>query len=113
MLQKKIYLCGIDHVDRKNMPKNLKADKGMKRGAVDTMSANGVTCVKWIDNRSVTLLSNFLTCKKDMTHVLRRQAGCTEKLHIPCPTIVTIYNKYMGGVDLMDQKKVSYETDRK
>lgn len=81
----------------------------MKQGDVDTMSANGVTCVKCMDNRSVTLLSNFLTCKKDdMMHVLRRQAGCAEKLHIPCPTIVTIYNKYMGGVDLMDQKKVSY-----
>ncbi|XP_040264689.1 piggyBac transposable element-derived protein 4-like [Bufo bufo] len=110
----KIYLCGTVRVDRKNMPKNLKADKEMKRGDVDTMSANGITCVKWMDNRSVTLLSNFLTCKKDdMTHVLRRQAGCAEKLHIPCPTIVTIYNKYMGGVDLMDQKKVSYETDRR
>jgi len=78
------------------------------------MNANGVTCVKWMDNRSVTLLSNFLTCTKDdVTQVLRRQAGSAEKLRIPCPTIVATYNKYMGGVDLMDQKKVSYETDRK
>jgi hypothetical protein len=114
MLQKKIYLCGTVRVDRKHMPKNFKPDKEMKRGDMDTMTANGITCVKWMDNRSVTLLSNFLPCSKhDVTHVLRRKAGCAEKLRVPCPTIVTTYNKYMGGVDLMDQKKVSYETDRK
>lgn len=114
MLQKKIYLCGTVRVDRKFMPKNLKTDKELKRGDWDAMTANGITCVKWMDNRSVTLLSNFLPCKKDeVTHVLRRQAGSAEKLRVSCPTIVTTYNKFMGGVDLMDQKKVSYETDRK
>jgi len=115
-LQKKIYLCGTVRVDRKNMPKNLKPDKEMKRGDIDTANANGVTCVKWMDNTSVTLLSNFPTCTKDdVTHVQRRQAGSAEKLRIPCPTIVATYNKYIWGRGChgLKEKKVSYETDRK
>ena len=76
MFEKKIYLCGTVRADRKHMPKNLKSDKEMKRGDTDAMTANGVTCVKWMDNRSVQLLSNFLPWSKDdVTHVLRRQAG--------------------------------------
>jgi len=114
LFEKKIYLCGTVRADTKHMPKNLKADKEMKRGDMDTMTANRVTCVKWMDNRAVLLLSNFMPCSKDdVTHVLRRQAGSSEKLRVPCPSIVTTYNKFMGGVGVMDQKKVSYETDRK
>jgi len=65
---------------------------------MDTVTANGVTCVKWMDNRSVLLLSNFLPCSNDdVTHVLRRHAGSSEKLRVPCPSIVTTYNKFMGG----------------
>ena len=96
MFEKKIYLCGTVRADRKHMPKNLKPDK--EWGDMDTVTANGVTCVKWMDNRSVLLLSNFLPCSNDdVTHVLRRQAGSSEKLRVPCPSIVTTYNKFMGG----------------
>ncbi|XP_047122926.1 piggyBac transposable element-derived protein 4-like [Hydra vulgaris] len=92
MLQKKIYLCGTVRIDRKYMPNNFKPDKEMKRGDMDAMTANGITCVKWMDNRSVTLLSNFTQCSKDdVSLVLRRNAGCAEKLRVPCPTIVTLY----------------------
>jgi len=96
MFEKKIYLCGTVRADRKHMPKNLKPDK--EWGDMDTVTANGVTCVKWMDNRSVLLFSNFLPCSNDdVTHVLRRQAGSSEKLRVPCPSIVTTYNKFMGG----------------
>lgn len=54
MFQKKIYLCGAVRVDRKFMPKNLKPDKEMKRGDWDTMTANGITCVKWMDNMQIS-----------------------------------------------------------
>ena len=51
--QQQIYLCGTARTDRKHMPKNLKQDKDLKRGASQMLSANGITCVKWMDNRSV------------------------------------------------------------
>lgn len=47
------------------------------------------------------------------TTVKRRVHGSGVKVNITCPEIVVKYNKCMGGVDLMDQKKVCYEVDRK
>jgi Transposase IS4 len=34
-------------------------------------------------------------------------------LEVPCPNIVSYYNRYMGGVDLVDQLKGYYGIDRK
>ena len=42
-----------------------------------------------------------------------RQQKSAEKIQIPCPEIIIDYNKFMGDVDLMDQKMIIYETDRK
>jgi hypothetical protein len=44
--------------------------------------------------------------------VSRRQQKCAEKIQNPCPEIIIAF-KFMGGVDLMDQKKITYEIDRK
>ena len=38
--------------------------------------------------------------------------GSKEKVKISCPAVTCEYNTYMGGVDLWDQMKVSYEVDR-
>ena len=32
---------------------------------------------------------------------------------VSCPTVIHEYNQYMGGVDLCDQTKVTYEVDRR
>jgi len=89
------------------MLKNLKQDEDLKCGASQMLSANGISCVKWMDNRSVVLLSNFLNSTKSLT-VSRRQQKSAAKIQIPCPEIKIAYNKFMGGVDLMDQKKITY-----
>nr|XP_033799977.1 piggyBac transposable element-derived protein 4-like [Geotrypetes seraphini] len=110
--QQEIYLCGTARADRKHMPKNLKQDKELKRGESQMLSANGITCVKWMDNRSVVMLSNFLHSTNSVS-VSRRQQKSAEKIQIPCPEIIVAYNNFMGGVNLMDQKKITYEVDRK
>ena len=33
-----------------------------------------------------------------------RQQKSAEKIQIPCPEIIIDYNKFMGDVDLLDQK---------
>lgn len=54
------------------------------------------------------------TCdNRHSTNVTRRQKGISQKLSIPCPSVIANYNKGMGGVDLIDQKKTYYELDRK
>lgn len=45
--------------------------------------------------------------------VQRRQKGTAEKARVKCPMVVSNYNTYMGGVDLIDQRKSYYELDRK
>ena len=43
----------------------------------------------------------------------RRVKDSKEKVKVSCPAIIRDYSMYMGGVDLCDQMKVSYEADRR
>uniref|UniRef100_A0A6B0V4K9 Putative piggybac transposable element-derived n=1 Tax=Ixodes ricinus TaxID=34613 RepID=A0A6B0V4K9_IXORI len=94
------------------MPTNFPSDKKIKRGDIASFSADGIACVKWKDNQAVLLLSNFISPIQTVL-VQRRSAGRKERMDVPCPLVVKEYNKAMGGVDLMDQKKVTYEVDRR
>lgn len=66
--QKKIYLCGTVHGEKKHDKVSSK-DKNMQCGECP-MSSNGITGVKWMDNRSVMLLSNFVN-STEMTSLSR------------------------------------------
>ena len=93
--------------NRKYMPEGFTNDKKMKRGYIDSCSADKVSCVKWMDNMAVMLLSNFISPKEHII-VKRRKAGTADRIEVKCPEMVVRYNKYMRGVDLMDQLKTSY-----
>ncbi|KAJ8351852.1 hypothetical protein SKAU_G00233280 [Synaphobranchus kaupii] len=54
--------------------------------------------VKWYDNRSVTLLSDYIGASP-VTEVERWDQKVITK--VPCPAVVKEYNKNMGGVDLL------------
>ncbi|XP_064469969.1 piggyBac transposable element-derived protein 4-like [Ornithodoros turicata] len=111
--ERDIKACGTVRANRKGMPKAFPSDKDMKRGDIASFSADGICCVKWMDNRAVVMLSNFISPVETVT-VQRRCAGTKEKkVDVRCPLVVSEYNKGMGGVDLMDQKKVTYEVDRR
>lgn len=63
--------------------------------------------------RSVLMIATSTDDNTGTVTVQRRQKGSAEKLGISCPKIVSNYNKGMGGVDLLDQRKSYYEVDRK
>lgn len=107
-----IRACGTVRSNRKNIPKNVPADKTMQRGEIFATSSQGISFIKWMDNKPVFLLTNFLS-PIPTTTVKRRVQGSGEKINVTCPEVVVKYNKNMGGVDLMDQRKVCYEVDRK
>lgn len=67
--------------------------------------------VKCLDNRGVFAATNFLDPNDTFT-VTRRKAGSVNKISINCPSLIQHYTIGMGGVDLMDQKKVYYEYNR-
>lgn len=79
----------------------------MKRGEIYTTSFHDITYVKWMVNKGVHLLTNFLSLVETDT-IKRRQASSAKKVDMKCSKIVFHYNKNMDGVDLM----VCYEIDR-
>uniref|UniRef100_A0A3B3RJN9 PiggyBac transposable element-derived protein domain-containing protein n=1 Tax=Paramormyrops kingsleyae TaxID=1676925 RepID=A0A3B3RJN9_9TELE len=94
----------------------LKTDKEMKkmgRGSFEEKIAtyDGVQIIanKWQDNRSVTLLSTF-TGAHPVLQVERWDKTKKETINVTCPTSVSVYNKHMGGVDLMDSLIALYRT---
>ena len=94
------------------MPKMMN-DKQMKRGDCEFLFSGNTMACKWMDNRSVLLLSPALEGMNDILSVQRREKGSKTKFSVPCPKVVKIYNSGMGGVDLMDQRTVAYRLDRK
>ena len=106
-----IYATGTVRSNRKHMP-TLKADKQMKRGEHDWLACDTISAIKWMDNRSVIIVSNYHN-PSVAQEINRRVKGSKEKVKVSCPAVIREYNTYMGGVDLCDQMKVSYEVDRR
>ena len=50
---------------------------------------------KWIDNRSVLLLSSALEVMNDSLSVQRRKKSSKIKYSVPCPKVAKLYNSNM------------------
>ena len=92
------------------------ADKEMKAkggGTFDEKEAkhDGVTlkAVKWYDNRAVNLLSIF-AAGNPTTTAERWDKKRKEMITVVRPNVVTMFNKSMGGVDLLDSLIALYRT---
>ena len=103
LFQKSIYGIGVIRANRKQMPKMID-DKQMKRGDWEFLFSGNTMGCKWMDNRSVLLLSSALKGKNDILSVQRREKGLKTKFLVPCPKVVKLYYNSMGGVDLMVQR---------
>jgi hypothetical protein len=105
LAEKKIHAAGTARVVRFAKPP-LKSDKEMskkERGNHDVVSRDGkVVLVKWFDNRSVVLASNFVGVG-DEDEVARWQKKDGQFVTVKRPEVVKKYNKAMGGVDKLDQ----------
>ena len=112
LLENDIYGIGTVRANRKHMP-SLKPDKQMKkRGEHDWQACQTLSATKWMDNKPVILLSNYYD-PRVVKNIERRVKGLKDKVKVSCPTVIYEYNQFMGGVDLCDQMKVSYQVDRK
>lgn len=111
-LVKVLYTQGIACVGtvRANRLPNIKlpTDSAMKaqgRGAaalyVTKVDNIELRAVKWFDNRGVTLLSTYEAINPVST-VERWDRKTKTKVQVSRPAIVSTYNKFMGGVDLLD-----------
>ncbi|GBM01711.1 PiggyBac transposable element-derived protein 4 [Araneus ventricosus] len=109
---KNVFACGTVNMSRKHMPKNLSADKTMKRGEYDwAVSNDNIVCVKWKDRRCVHILSTMENAINECKIERKEKDG--SKKEVSCPQSVVTYNKNMGFVDHFDHLKSLYEIDRK
>jgi hypothetical protein len=68
---------------------------------VATVEGVDVSCVAWLDNKQVMLMSTFAG-ETPVAQVSRFDRKCKQTIQISCPRVVIHYNRHMGGVDLHD-----------
>ena len=71
-------------------------------------SNSGLIVAKWVHKKFVQLCSNMLV----LSQCKRFNVG-KKQVPIQCPSIVTVYNKSIGGVDLADTLIALYEINVK
>lgn len=101
-----INVAGTVRLNRFGNPPLL-SDKEMKRqgrGHCDSVvSENGkVSVVKWQDNKSVHMASNFVGVGSCDT-AKRWDKQLKKHINVNRPEVISLYNNGMGGVDLLDQ----------
>ncbi|CAF2117128.1 unnamed protein product [Rotaria magnacalcarata] len=109
--EKKVSATGTIRSDRKYFPTKLKKGEELERGDYRYLTSNGVSVIKWMDKKEVFIASNYFDPAVE-NEVSRRDKDGNRK-QISCPLAIVQYNKYMGGVDLSDQKIKYYTIDRK
>ena len=82
--------------------------KKEKRGSFSYCNTENCILLKWHDNNIVTIASNchgILPIRKvDRIGTVQKKRM---KLQIECPSVIQMYNKYMGGVDRFDENVAS------
>lgn len=89
----------------------FKPDREMNRGDSQVFVRNDKKmCVtKWMDNKSVTMLSSAFG-QEPVSNVQRWDKTHKTFKDISCPNVVRMYNQKMGGVDITDQMMEYYRS---
>lgn len=91
---------------------NLKKDGAMKRGDILQFTSGDVALVKWKDNKGVLMASNC-TGGNQTSSITRWDKKQKTYVQVTAPRVILNYNKYMGGVDVLDQLIEYYRTFQK
>ena len=100
-----IYACGTARRDRHGFPDTLKSVT-LQRGEFISCQRGNLTATIWQDKRQVVMLSTMSDPAKEESVQRTQKDG--NKVSVPCPDAVVVYNRYMGGVDLNDQLRHYY-----
>lgn len=113
--ERKTLACGTVRSNRSGLPKEIcgiqeKKVKQLKQGESLYRQKGNVTCVTWRDRKPVSVLATIPTSDADGSAIQRsvKVSGTWEKRDFARPGVIDKYNTYMGGVDLSDQRAVSY-----
>uniref|UniRef100_A0A087XB13 PiggyBac transposable element-derived protein domain-containing protein n=1 Tax=Poecilia formosa TaxID=48698 RepID=A0A087XB13_POEFO len=109
--QRGIYYIGTVRMNRvKNC--QLMDEKELKkkgRGSLDfRVNQENDIIVRWYENKAVNLLSSFVGVEP-LGSVKRWDRKAKTHIMVPRPTIVDTYNRFMGGIDLLDMLSALYK----
>ena len=111
LLSHKVYCCGTIRSNRKYLPKDLKCDTALMRGDSDScVSAHGIVVHKWMDNKSVHVISNYH--ETEIGEIERTQKDGSRTI-FNFPKALISYNNNMGGIDKADFYCAIYGINRK
>ncbi|XP_008212369.2 piggyBac transposable element-derived protein 4-like [Nasonia vitripennis] len=111
LLDKGIYSVGTVRNNRKGLPEMMKAKEKMKRGDFNYRIKKGISAIKWMDRKPVTVLTSAFNPTE--TVEITRKLKDRSRLPIFCPITIQAYNKIMGGVDRFDQLREVYMIGRR
>ncbi|XP_033639103.1 piggyBac transposable element-derived protein 3-like [Asterias rubens] len=103
------YYCGTLRKDRVGIPRQLQNVRLQRYESVKWQKDHSqVTVNNWKDNRNVyTIATN-----NDGSDVQRARTRFRQDEMITVPSVIAMYNKYMGGVDHCDQYRSYYNVGR-
>ena len=107
------YAVATTRVNRNLFPKTLLYDnRNLQRGEFVFRQQGDLTCVSWMDEKPVNLLSTY--CNVDeLRSVLRRVKKQPQRLQVSCPEVVVEYHRWMRAVDVYAQKDSYYRVGRR
>ena len=100
-----VRTCRIENPPFKSVDEMSKMEKGSSDVAVQTSS--NIAAIRWKDKEVVNVLSTYVG-KEEQKKAIRYSQKEKKSISIPQPNVVNVYNKYMGGVDHMDQNISCY-----
>lgn len=111
LLERDTYCCGTVRMNRRGMPEAIKGLKLKERGETVALQKGNLVATAWKDKKVVTYLST--NSDPTQTRTVRRRKKDGTMQDVAAPVVSDLYNKFMFGVDLADQKRMQYSTCRK
>lgn len=96
-----IQLNRAKDIDLPSTKELLKNSRGYCIEKCTEVNEVELSVTSWVDNKVVSLCSSYVG-KEPMDIAKRYSKEQKKKVDVPRPKSVEIYNKYMGGVDLLD-----------
>ena len=113
-----VQACGTVRKNRLGFPHELYFGRGRhQRGSSNFLTKPPLLAQSWYDSKEVYFLSTIhegkypATVPADQQSVIRK--GPNGPMNVVCPPLLHDYNKYMGGVDLVDNVLKHYSCWRK
>ena len=100
-----VRTCRMENPPLKSIEEVNKLERGASDVSVQTKS--NIAAIRWKDNKVVNVLSTFVG--KNSQKMEKRYSQKEKKsITVPQPNVINVYNRYMGGVDRMDQNISCY-----